>query len=65
MQIGKDIEPELKKYVIGVVCQYHDVFVWGPKDMPGLDLSVAQHKINVDPEAKSVKEKKRTFAMER
>ena len=45
--IGKVIE------VIEVVRQYHDMFAW--EDMSDLNPSIAQHKLNVDPEAKSVK----------
>lgn len=58
VKIAKDMEPELKKKVIEVVRQYHDVFAWGLEDMPDLDPSVAQHKLNVDPNAKLVKQKK-------
>ena len=39
--------------VIEVVRQYHDMFAW--EDMSDLNPSIAQHKLNVDPEAKSVK----------
>ncbi|XP_074376923.1 uncharacterized protein LOC141718437 [Apium graveolens] len=36
-----------------------------PEDMPGLDPKTATHCSNVQPEAKPVKQKKRTFAVER
>ncbi|KAK1363227.1 hypothetical protein POM88_038788 [Heracleum sosnowskyi] len=65
IQIGKNMEPELKKKVIEVIRQYHDVFAWGHEDMPGLDPSVAKHCLSVNPDEKLVKQKKRNFAMER
>lgn len=33
--------------------------------MPGIDPSVITHRLNIDPTAKLVKQKKRTFAPER
>lgn len=63
--IGKNMKLGLKEKVISIVQQYHDVFSWGPKVMPGLDPKTAKHYLKVKPEAKPVKQKKRTFAMER
>ncbi|XP_063949875.1 uncharacterized protein LOC135152721 [Daucus carota subsp. sativus] len=65
VRIGKDMEPGLKEKVIDVVRRYHDVFAWGPEDMPGLDESIARHRLNVHPQAVPVKQKKRNFAVER
>lgn len=65
IQIGKNMEPELKEKVIKVIREFHDVFAWNPEDMPGLDPSVAKHCLNVAPEAKPVRQKKRNFALER
>ncbi|XP_074374567.1 uncharacterized protein LOC141714975 [Apium graveolens] len=63
--IGKNMESDMKEKVIDVIRQYHDVFAWGPKDMPGLDPKTVKHCLNVRPEAKPVKQKKRTFVVER
>lgn len=38
-----------------------DVFAWSHKDMLGIDLAVASHKLNVEPDIKSIKQKKRHF----
>ena len=65
VRIGKDMESGLKEKVIDVVRRYHDVFAWGPEDMPGLDASIARHRLNVHPQAMPVKQKKRNFAVER
>ncbi|XP_074342217.1 uncharacterized protein LOC141679683 [Apium graveolens] len=64
VQIGKNMGADLKAKVIAVIRQYHDVFSWGPEDMPGLDPKTAKHFLNVQPEAKPVKQKKRTFTVE-
>ncbi|XP_074374074.1 uncharacterized protein LOC141714454 [Apium graveolens] len=65
VRIGKNMGADLKAKVIAVIRQYHDVFAWGPEDMPGLDLKTTMHCLNVQPEAKTVKQRKRTFAVER
>ena len=28
-----------------------DMFAWSPEEMPGIDPKVAQHRLNIDPEA--------------
>lgn len=65
IRIGKNLEPKLKEKVIAVVCQYHDVFAWGPEDILGLDPKMAKHCLNIKPKAKPVKQQKQTFTMER
>ena len=43
-----------------------DVFAWSYEDMPGIDLSIIVHKLNVSPSFSPVrKKKKRVFAHER
>lgn len=63
--IGKNMNIGLKENVIAIARQYHDVFSWGPVDMPGLDLKTSKHCLTMKPEAKPVKQKKRTFAIKR
>ncbi|XP_074352154.1 uncharacterized protein LOC141691320 [Apium graveolens] len=64
VRIGKNMGADLKAKVIAVIRQYHDVFAWGPEDMPRLDPKTATYCLNVQPEAKPVKQK-RTFTVER
>ncbi|GAA0165050.1 hypothetical protein LIER_20550 [Lithospermum erythrorhizon] len=33
----------------GVLREYRDIFAWEPKDMPGVDLGVAVHRLYMDP----------------
>ena len=39
-----------------------DVFAWSYEDMPGIDLSVMVHKLNVSPSFPPIRQKKRFFA---
>jgi hypothetical protein len=42
-----------------------DVFAWSHEDMPGIDPSIIVHKLNVDPNYRPVKQRRRTFAAKR
>ena len=44
--------------------EYKDVFAWGYSEMPGLDLGLVVHTLNVDPEAKPVAQLARIFHIE-
>ena len=39
-----------------------DVFAWSHEDMPGIDLSVIVHRLNVNPTSSPIRQKKRVFA---
>jgi len=45
--------------------EYHDVFAFGPKEIPSMDLTVMEHSLNVDPLHKSAIKKKRDIGPER
>ena len=42
-----------------------DVFAWSHKDMPGINLSIMVHKLNVSPSFSPIRQKKRVFTQER
>ena len=42
-----------------------DVFAWSHEDMPGINLSIMVHKLNVSPSFSPIRQKKRVFAQER
>ena len=41
-----------------------DIFAWSHEDMPGIDLSVMVHRLNVSPTFPPIRQKKRVFAQE-
>ncbi|XP_059659234.1 uncharacterized protein LOC132306055 [Cornus florida] len=45
--------------------QNQDVFAWSHKDMPGIDPTTIEHRLNTDPIVKPIRQKRRTFATER
>ena len=42
-----------------------DVFALSHEDMPGIDLSVIVHRLNVNPASSPIRQKKRVFTQER
>ncbi|VFQ72064.1 unnamed protein product [Cuscuta campestris] len=65
VRIGKDLGAELRSRVISVLRRFRRVFAWSPADMPGLDHKIAVHRLNVLPDAKPVKQKRRHLSQER
>ncbi|VFQ89214.1 unnamed protein product [Cuscuta campestris] len=65
VRIGKDLGAELRSRVISVLRRFRRVFAWSPADMLGLDHKIAVHRLNVLPDAKPVKQKRRHLSQER
>ncbi|XP_065626129.1 uncharacterized protein LOC136066174 [Quercus suber] len=64
-RIGTTLSPEIRTRPIQFLKENLDVFAWSHDDMPGISPEVIQHKLNVDPERKPIKQRRRTFAPER
>ncbi|KAL5559167.1 hypothetical protein UlMin_035378 [Ulmus minor] len=45
--------------------EHRDIFAWSHEDMPGIDPNVIVHRLNIDPNFKPIKQKRRTFNTER
>ncbi|VFQ82595.1 unnamed protein product [Cuscuta campestris] len=65
VRIGRGLGAELRSRVISVLRRFRRVFAWSPADMPGLDHKIAVHRLNVLPDAKPVKQKRRHLSQER
>ncbi|VFQ94347.1 unnamed protein product [Cuscuta campestris] len=65
VRIGKGLGAELRSRVISVLRRFRRVFAWSPADMPGLDHKIAVHRLNVLPDARAVKQKRRHLSQER
>ena len=64
-RIGADLEEKIKMDLIHFLKENIDVIAWSHDDMPGIDLSVITHSLNIHPSSKHVRLKKRVFAPER
>ena len=58
--ISESLSPP-EKDLICLVREYIDVFAWNYEDMPGLDPQVVIHRLNINPDAKPIKQQQRWF----
>jgi len=63
--IGSQLPQLVKDDLVAFLRRNNDVFAWSHEDMPGIDPSVIVHKLNVDPNHRPMKQRRRTFAAER
>ncbi|XP_057803248.1 uncharacterized protein LOC131018551 [Salvia miltiorrhiza] len=64
-KIGAHMEPELQRKVIACLRRNADVFAFTTADLKGIDRELAEHRLNVDPTIKPVKQKTRHFGTEK
>ena len=64
-RVGTDLEEKTKKDLVQFLKKNIDVFAWSHEDMSGIDPGVITYRLNVSPSFKSIRQKKRVFALER
>ena len=62
--ISESLSPSEKEDLIHLIREYIDVFAWNYEDMPGLDPQIAMHHLNINPDAKPVKQQQQQFLPE-
>ena len=63
--VSSKLEEDLRSPLIRFLKQNKDVFAWKQKDIGGIDPAIINHKLSVSPSFKPVKQKRRSFALER
>ena len=63
--IGSKLEEDLKSLLTQFLRHNRDVFAWKQADMGGIDPTVITHRLNTNPSFKPIKQKRRSFALER
>ena len=63
--IGSRLAEDLTHPLIQFLKQNKDVFAWKQEDMGGIDPAIITHRLNVSPSFKPVKQKRRSFDLER
>ena len=63
--IGSQLAEDLKSPLTHFLRQYKDVFAWKQVDMGGIDPTVITHRLNVSSSFKPVKQKRRSFGLNR
>ena len=54
--ISESLSPPEKEDLISLMREYIDVFAWNYEDMPGFDPQVAMHHLNINLDARLVKQ---------
>ena len=54
VQIDVNLKPSLREKLIKFLWANADVFAWSASDMPGIPIDVIIHKLNIDPNFKSI-----------
>ncbi|XP_059627710.1 uncharacterized protein LOC132270548 [Cornus florida] len=65
VSIGSLLPPGIKDELTQFLRKNQDVFAWVHEDMQGIDPTIMEHRLNVNPDFKPVRQKRRTFALER
>jgi hypothetical protein len=65
VRVGSLLSPEIKESLVAFLRSNTDVFAWCHDDMPRIDPSVILHRLNVNPNYRPIKQKRRSFATER
>ena len=65
LKLGENLSPELKNGLICVLKANLDVFAWTHEDMVGIHPDVMCHHLNISPDFKPVRQKRRAMDVER
>uniref|UniRef100_A0A2N9J8Z8 Retrotransposon gag domain-containing protein n=1 Tax=Fagus sylvatica TaxID=28930 RepID=A0A2N9J8Z8_FAGSY len=61
-KIGRELSPGNRTELIDFLVSNVDVFAWDPYEVPGVDPSYIEHRLNTDPHSKPVQQKARRSA---
>ncbi|XP_009419888.2 uncharacterized protein LOC103999771 [Musa acuminata AAA Group] len=65
IKIGSELPEREQERLVGLLRENADIFAWSPSDMTGVDPEVAEHHLNIPPDARPVKQKPRRQAPDR
>ncbi|KAL0444774.1 UNVERIFIED_CONTAM: hypothetical protein Slati_2200100 [Sesamum latifolium] len=65
MKIGSKMNEDVRDQVVNCLQKNKDIFAWTPQDLEGIDPGVITHHLNLDPNVRPVKQKKRHFEPEK
>ncbi|XP_056843167.1 uncharacterized protein LOC108808448 [Raphanus sativus] len=65
VEIGANLREPLKAELIACLQNNLNTFDWTAEDMPGIDISITCHKLNIDQTHKPVKQKRQKLGPER
>jgi len=64
-KLGKTLDGETQDQIAKVIGIHLDTFTWSASDMPGIDPDFLCHRLEMDPQIKPVRQRRRKFNEER
>ncbi|XP_013700338.2 uncharacterized protein LOC106404140 [Brassica napus] len=64
IEIGANLHEPLRTKLIACLKKNLHAFAWAAEDMPGIDINITCHELNIDPTFKPVKQKRRKLGPE-
>ena len=61
LKIGKNLPDEIREAISKFLRQNLDVFTWAHSNMEGIDPNIMSHCLNIDPNRKSVRQKRQAM----
>jgi hypothetical protein len=61
VKVGSQLPQAEKERLVAFLHENKDMFAWSHEDMPGIDLAVIVHKLNVDPNHRPIKQRRSHF----
>ncbi|KAL2251473.1 UNVERIFIED_CONTAM: Retrovirus-related Pol polyprotein from transposon [Sesamum indicum] len=64
-KIGASMEKKFEMMMIAFLRRNADMFAWSPSDFKGISPEIIAHRLNLDPNAQPVQQRKRAFGSEK
>lgn len=64
-KIASDLDSDVKAEVIDCLRRNVGIFAWSSAELTGIQPAVVEHKLNIMPGTRLVKQKKRHFGLEK
>ena len=65
LKLGENLSNELKEELTGFLKANLNVFVWTHEDMVGILSNIMCHRLNISPDFKPIRQKRRAMDVER
>ncbi|XP_027063199.2 uncharacterized protein [Coffea arabica] len=65
VQVGAGLPSPLKEEMISLIEDHRDIFAWSADEVVGVPSELMTHQLNVNPQARPVRQKRRHFGPER
>ncbi|XP_071920747.1 uncharacterized protein [Coffea arabica] len=65
VQVGAGLPSPLKEEMISLIKDHRDIFAWSADEVVGVPPELMTHQLNVNPQARPVRQKRRHFGPER